>query len=82
MWYENEHRELMALDASSAKVIHHRPVAGLPAGEVPIQLAKKPLENPLEKPLEISYTGKTPKICSLDMSQNQIWVLSGFSAVF
>ena len=29
---------------------------------VPIQLAKKLLENPLENPLEISYTEKTPKI--------------------
>ena len=29
---------------------------------VPIQLAKKLLEKSLEKPLEISYTGKTPKM--------------------
>ena len=35
-------------------------------------MAKKPLEKslekPFEKPLEISYTGKTPKMGSLDMS--------------
>ena len=41
---------------------------------VAIPLAKKPLENPLEKPLEnpleISYTGKSTKMGSLDMSQN------------
>ena len=53
---------------------------------VPIQLAKKPLEKslekPLENPLEISYTGKTPKMGSLDMSQNQIWISSGFSSGF
>ena len=30
VWYENEHRELMALDASSPKV---QATAGLPAGE-------------------------------------------------
>ena len=55
-------------------------------GWVPIQLAKKPLEKSLEKtfekPQEISYTGKTPKIGSLDMSQNQIWISSGFSSHF
>ena len=49
---------------------------------VPIQLAKNPLEKSLEKPLEISYTGKTPKMGSLDMSQNQIWISSGFSSDF
>ena len=57
---------------------------------VPIKLAKKPLEKPLEnplekpleKPLEISYSGKTPKMDSLDMSQNQIWISSGFSSNF
>ena len=49
---------------------------------VPIQLAKKPLEKSLEKPLEISYTGKTPKMGSLDMSQNQIWISNGFSSDF
>ena len=52
---------------------------------VPIQLAKKPLEKLLEKSLEkleISYTGKTPKMGSLDMSQNQIWISSGFSSGF
>ena len=45
---------------------------------VPIQLAKNPLENPLE----ISYTGKTPKMGSLEMPQNQIWISSGFSSGF
>ena len=53
---------------------------------VPIQLSKKPLETPLEKPLEkpleISYTEKTKKFGSLDMSQNQIWISSGFSSDF
>ena len=29
---------------------------------------EKPLEKPPENPLEISYTGKSPKIGSLDMS--------------
>ena len=43
---------------------------------------KKPVEEPLEKPLEISYTGKSPKMGSLDMSQNQIWISSGFSSSF
>ena len=36
---------------------------------VPIQLAKKLLEKSLENPLEISSTGKTPKMGSSDMSQ-------------
>ena len=49
---------------------------------MPIQLAEKPLEKPLEKSLEISYIGKTPKMGSLDMSQNQIWISSGFSNGF
>ena len=49
---------------------------------VPIQLAKKPLEESLEKPLEISYNGKTPKMGSLDVSQTQIWISSGFSSDF
>ena len=38
----------------------------------PIQLPKKSLEKPLEKTLEISYTGKTPKMGTLDILQNQI----------
>ena len=49
-------------------------------------MAKKPLEKPLEKPpknqLEISYTGKIPKIDSLDMSLNQNLVSGGFSSGF
>ena len=45
-----------------------------PDSRVAIQLAKKPLE----KPLEISYTGKTQKMGSLDMSQNQIWICRQF----
>ena len=49
---------------------------------VPIQLAKKPHEKPLEKPLEISYTGRSKKMGSLYMSQNQIWISSGFSSGF
>ena len=59
---------------------------GVPSADgrprVPIQLAKKPLKKPLENPLEISNTGKTPKMGSLDMSQNQIWISSGFSSGF
>ena len=47
---------------------------------VPIQSAKNPLEKSLENPLEISYTGKTQKMGSLDMSHNQIWISSGFSS--
>ena len=53
-----------------------------PENWVPIQLAKKPLEKSLEKPLEISYTGKTQNMGSLDMSQNQISIWSGFQAIF
>ena len=53
---------------------------------VPIQLAKKPLEKPLEqpleKPLQITFTGKTLNMSSLDMSQNQIYISSGFSSGF
>ena len=42
----------------------------------PIQKVIKPLENPLE----ISYTGKSTKMGSLDMSHNQIEISSGFSS--
>ena len=34
-------------------------------GEKPLE---KPPENPPENPLDMSYTGKSPKIGSLDMS--------------
>jgi len=45
---------------------------GYPGSRGRIQRGKKPLENPPENSpenqLEISYTGKSPKIGSLDMS--------------
>ena len=49
-------------------------------------MGKKSLEKLPEKPLEtspeISYTGKTKKMGSLDMPQNQIGISSGFSSGF
>ena len=41
---------------------------GLPGNWSSIHMAKKTLENPPENQLEISFTGKSPKIGSLDMS--------------
>ena len=46
------------------------------------QPPEKSHEKPLEKSSEISYTGKTPKLGSLDMSQNQIGISSGFPSDF
>jgi len=41
------------------------PVGSDPEGKKPLE---KPPENPPENQLEISYTGKSPKIGSLDMT--------------
>ena len=46
------------------------------------KLIEKSTENPLEKPTEIPHTKKKVKMGSLDMSQNQIGISSGFSVDF
>ena len=59
-------RELAALPGGNCiKIGLPGKLGSDPEGKKPLE---KPPENPPENPLEISYTGKSPKIGSLDMS--------------